>query len=165
MEYIQNVLNLSSLKFYCNLDQKAQKILDFAIPPKSIQIGKQISPEMYSHYSLGHGETFFGYAFKNDTRILYGRLYRDGRLDGLYCNQYYKDILTIISGTSGWDSDSHAQLQIIANKAWFTNELTVNTDMVVGYTNLFSATNNWTFGGELFYTFAESSGGSTFYIN
>ena len=160
MNFIKDILNFRSIDFYSNLDQNAQQTLNFDLPTKSIQIGKQISPELYSHYSLGHGETFLGYAFKSERRILYGRIYGDGRLDGVYSNKPYKNVLTLVSGTSSWDSDSHLQFQVISDQRIITNELAWNTDNVLGYSNLVRLTKNWAFGSELFYTFSESSGGS-----
>ena len=158
MNFIENLLTLNSTDFYSNLDLKAQQLLSFEAPPRSVQIAKQITPELYSHYSLGHGETFFGYCFRNQDRLLYGRLYGDFRLDGIY-SSIYKDLTFLVSGTSAWDSNSYLQMQLISDKPLASSELVLNTDNVLGISNLFKITRNWQLGSEMFYTFSESSGG------
>ncbi|KAL2914056.1 Mitochondrial distribution and morphology protein 10 [Polyrhizophydium stewartii] len=99
--------------------------------------------------------------------LLFGRLFEDLRLEGLYAHSIDKDTLFVASALSDWkwsggleQDDSHINAQVIFNRPEACAELSFNSDsLIIGGSVLGQVSPNWSIGTEVFYTAKERSGG------
>lgn len=107
---------------------------------------------------------------KSKPYLLYGRLFQDGHLEGLYSKLVGKNWLLVASGISSWyPHASHLTTQLIHNTDRWCSEITYTTDSnVFGISSIYSIPreNETTFslGTEVYYTANERSGGRTLKI-
>ncbi|KAJ3275328.1 Mitochondrial distribution and morphology protein 10 [Terramyces sp. JEL0728] len=181
--------------YYSNLDAIARDILNFETPKSlTVGIGKSISPNLKSSYNIGiQNQYSVGYMYssfpfeleklkiKNPTflpktnylgyfephKLLYGRVFQDGRLEGIYCNHFRPNLMAIASATSQFhdtlEKYSNLEAKIIHNHENFSAELSyISDNQIVGINGLGQISENWAAGAEVYYTAKEKSGGLSF---
>jgi distribution and morphology protein 10 len=104
----------------------------------------------------------FMIANRKSNYLLYGRVFEDLKLEGLYsCGLSERDMISI-SGMNSWNSDKaefNAQYAC-KGKNWIMETGYTSEDHVLGANALYKIPETgWAVGGELFYTAKENSGG------
>ncbi|KAJ2997980.1 Mitochondrial distribution and morphology protein 10 [Globomyces sp. JEL0801] len=194
MEFLSNILSefyktikWSDANYYSNLDEMSLELLDFKTPNYlSIGIGKHITDNLKSAYSIGlvNEENSVAYLFSSallpenpsifqrykqgpwkPNTLLYGRIFQNGKLEGIACHHLTPRTLMLVTGVNTWQSkgpksESNVQAQLIQNMNNFCGELNYNSDnQILGFSGLGHITEKWAIGTELYYTAKEKSGG------
>ncbi|KAJ3359684.1 Mitochondrial distribution and morphology protein 10 [Kappamyces sp. JEL0680] len=164
-------------------------LIHFPIPHSlTVGLGKHISPHLKSGYSLSfQGQNSVAYLSSsqslesgraelkplhtplvgidrtshwNPNTLMYGRLFQDGRLEGLLCRHLSRDWMGVTTFYAPWKGESNLQGQLIYRVPGFVGDISLNTDnQILGFSALGVITKNWAVGTEVYYTAKEHSGG------
>lgn len=185
------VIDWNEQDCYSNLDLFSTRILDFSHPKAlSLSVSKEISPQLKSTYTLGSkSENCVGYLYtscpvkvdqnyipskpidpnqlKNEgvaaekNILMYGRVFDDFRVEGIYINQLKRNLMMVCSGQSFWrGEESNLQFQVLKKSKRTYTEFSYNTDNhIFGCSTLYRFNPSIVAGAELYYTDSEKSGG------
>jgi mitochondrial distribution and morphology protein 10 len=141
----------------------------------SIGIGKEISKVLKSAYLIGIESHSIAYAYSSVHRtikhnranqLLYGRIFQDGRIEGIVSRQMNPNILFSISSVNSWnvtqENLSNFQMNWVKISDKYCGEISYTSDNHIFGLSGLSRIANWSFGGEVYYTAKEKSGGLSF---